>query len=672
VFKNTYQVLLGYLGFRGLFVAIGLIFTFAFLSVALPHLALRWEIMRGAEERLTAMRLVEPTRSLLQHLRQHRTDLFFAGAGDSRAAAALGVLHATTGANGFEDALRTLWAISPEESAGRKRVQWLTRFNETIDGLQRQIVDRLDGVGGLPGDRTLPALAGIWLNDLPLLTESLARLHLLAGVAVREGMVAERLRPELAASMAVANHAMSRLQRDIEPLASTHPKLGELNSKVGDLAGQFELMRTLAYGLALSNTVYSPAEIENGIGQPLSQADTIAQQAEHLVLAGTEEELGRARRDLVVTLLLIVGSMLISCLGLYLAYSRLASSIELLARGARELATGDLSVSIELAGKDELQRIAASLREVRDGMCRLVGEVVYSAQAMTAGSLSFARTAGDSAERARQQQGDTEHVVQAVEAAGRQVAEIALAAGESDAVARSSGGLASSGMASVNLAKAALEEMSADIVSASACLDRMERETCQVSTVVAVIAGIAEQTNLLALNAAIEAARAGDSGRGFAVVADEVRKLAERTAQSTKEIALTIERMQGIAGETAFAVRTAASHVASSNERAGEAAEVMRQVLAQTGQVESASERISAALQTHGQEAVHIESLVAGIARLSHKNGEELAGAARSAHQLESLAADLRQAIGKFRLAGHQSARSPQTLPVILNPLAVL
>jgi methyl-accepting chemotaxis protein len=636
---------LGRLGFRGLFVVIGGVFAAAFLAVSVPYLLSRWDSMQGAAEALAAIRQTAATRDLIGELQRRRSSVFLAGAGNSEIGQNIGP---TVAFAGLDDELRALLAVSPEEAAGRKRLQLFAGFGQQIERLQAQVSDRL-GSGRAQGDERQQAVAAIWLKDLPLLRESLARLAVLAGLAAQEGMVADKMRPELSASIAIATHALASAQRELAPYAARGKELSALNDELAALAGQFELTRTLAYGLALSSTVYSSAELEQGIGQPLARVDEILGRSEGLMLAGLEGVLAAERGNLIVTLLLVVGGLMVASCGLYLAYARLASSIDQLAQGASRLATGDLSVAIELSGQDELQRIAESLRAVRDGLRSLIADIANSAHALTTGSLSFAHAATSSAERARLQEGGTLQVVSAVEAAGRQVDEIAQAAGESDAVARSSDELATSGMASVSLAKTVLEQMNADIVQATTCLERMESETRRVSNVVAVIAGIAEQTNLLALNAAIEAARAGESGRGFAVVADEVRKLAERTAQSTKEIGQMIGAMQG---ETSSAVRTAASHVETSNAKAGEAAVAMSRVRDQACLVEAASQRINAALATHRDETRRIETLVAGIAELSLANGQALTGAAGSARLLEGLAGDLRQAIGKFRLGG--------------------
>ena len=82
------------------------------------------------------------------------------------------------------------------------------------------------------------------------------------------------------------------------------------------------------------------------------------------------------------------------------------------------------------------------------------------------------------------------------------------------------------------------------IQSAAEIINILGHRADDIGKIIEVIDDLAEQTNLLALNAAIEAARAGEHGLGFAVVADEVRKLAEKSTQSTKEIADLIQSIQ--------------------------------------------------------------------------------------------------------------------------------
>jgi methyl-accepting chemotaxis protein len=107
------------------------------------------------------------------------------------------------------------------------------------------------------------------------------------------------------------------------------------------------------------------------------------------------------------------------------------------------------------------------------------------------------------------------------------------------------------GMATMEKATAGLNRTSQAIESSAEIIDVLGRRADDIGKIIEVIDDLAEQTNLLALNAAIEAARAGEHGLGFAVVAEEVRKLAEKSTQSTKEIA---ELIQGIQKEAREAV----------------------------------------------------------------------------------------------------------------------
>jgi len=117
------------------------------------------------------------------------------------------------------------------------------------------------------------------------------------------------------------------------------------------------------------------------------------------------------------------------------------------------------------------------------------------------------------------------------------------------------------------------------IVGESAALvDTLGEQTTKITSIVNTIREIADQTNLLALNAAIEAARAGESGRGFAVVADEVRKLAERTGNSTSEIANMIKTIQSETGSVTASMNNGLAEVGKGVDLANSAGKAIKQM----------------------------------------------------------------------------------------------
>ncbi len=187
----------------------------------------------------------------------------------------------------------------------------------------------------------------------------------------------------------------------------------------------------------------------------------------------------------------------------------------------------------------------------------------------------------------------------------------------------------------------------------------------QINEIVNVINNIADQTNLLALNAAIEAARAGNAGKGFAVVADEIRKLAEQSVEATQKIAKIINENQISINNANSTMEMEMKNVENGIKIANSAGEKFEQIMSLVSKVSDQIRGISSSIQqmaSKNQDLVsaienidtaskNVTEQIQSISSATEEQSASMEEIAAASQDLAKMAAELTDAISKFKVA---------------------
>ncbi len=317
-------------------------------------------------------------------------------------------------------------------------------------------------------------------------------------------------------------------------------------------------------------------------------------------------------------------------------------------RAAQDIAGGNLTMPIEVDGKDESARLLEALAIMQRNLRQTIEQISGSATQLASAAEELSAVTEESSRGLQQQNNEIEQAATAVNEMTAAVEEVARNAVSTSEASQASNQTARKGRDKVLETVKAIQAMTQDVQTTSNLVEGLAEQGRDIGKVLDVIRSIAEQTNLLALNAAIEAARAGEAGRGFAVVADEVRALAHRTAQSTQEIEQMVAGIQSGTGNAVQSMALNTNRTQSTLELARSAGDALEQITEAISQINERNLVIASASEEQAQVSREVDRNLVNIRDLATQSAAGAHQTSAASHELSRLAVDLNAMVARF------------------------
>lgn len=391
------------------------------------------------------------------------------------------------------------------------------------------------------------------------------------------------------------------------------------------------------------------------------------------------------RADILNIIIIIVAiSVAVMAICIVIILTNASSISKRLNRGVKalsQLADGDLSVRLDpkmFRYRDEVGDISKAIRNVRDKLIAIVGDIVSRSDEVQVSSETLGRDASDTStaveqveramldisEGASSQAADTQQATNTVMTMGEM---IEMTNGQVEKLRTNSDYMEQKSFE----AKRVLSELQNINSQASGSIELIYEQTnktnvsaAKISEATGLITDIAEETNLLSLNASIEAARAGEAGRGFAVVATQIQKLAEQSTNSAKRIEEIITMLKNDAEESVQTMDTVREIMRQQSDMVDKTTQIFDEVAQEIDASRRGIDGISESTLELDKSRVDVVDIVQNLSAIAEQNAASTAqtsentaqvsmnvqGMTDSATELQGIAHKLKDSVSVFKL----------------------
>jgi methyl-accepting chemotaxis protein len=266
-----------------------------------------------------------------------------------------------------------------------------------------------------------------------------------------------------------------------------------------------------------------------------------------------------------------------------------------LAVACRRISNGQFDVHIDLDSSDEVGEIVHGFNMMSETLREMFEEVTVGVENLIGVAGNLSEFSHELVQTIGEQRAHVANISTATHEATTTIDEISgnlsQTVGFSSEINKNAGQTDEQLAVSVHV----MDKSSKSMVNTLDLMEKLSKQSAEISSILAIIGEIAQQTNLLALNATVEAARAGKHGRGFAVVAGEVKELSVRTAKATQEIEEMVSAFQDDFKQTITGVEDHAAINQSLHEMMSSSSGSINEIITSINKISQMLEQVSGA-----------------------------------------------------------------------------